>query len=740
MKSLPLCLLMCLCHLASLGCQRQGNGAVDAGPSQSSVHLSVDFAARLDQLIDREDPAEKSIRLLRGALTATRVDDGSETVFDWSAAWDDGAWTLTSSKTIVLDPGQYELSLQLSDAEYQYFGQGVATIEDGENQVAITMRPVLGDLDIEAEETEIPAIRFQYPPEQLARLGMPRLGVSVDGGDEQVFAFDPDTGLTDMYAYFTPGAHTIRLRLYDGSIQRGRSILDQETVVIEPGRPLIMDLVPLHGETIFDLGESGADLDIEIEIPGEAAEEVGGIDNLRAVFSFVGASNPPVERELVLVPDEDDFEAELTIPEVRYDVITYSLTLFDRTRSPEEQIGACSGTATLTSESNAVICNLDLLRRALAGGQIFAVAGINVLRPDGAPVAGAVVTHGTEVLGVTGSGGFGTPGYLRLFLVPGDYRLTGLQVDAARTGRVAFSVESLDIVNHDIILDEDLLLCTGGDVCPADSFVPGSACSGFADTCDQEGTQAGTTTRYDCVAGGCLATELADEQSCYRDTDEIPCAESQYSGWGTCGTFGNTCDESGTRTRTRLDFACAAGVCRSFEDSESESCARDTDGDTCGTTSRGPWSACSGFGNTCDESGTQSRTVTQYVCSDSGCSAVESTQTRSCTRTTDGDTCGTTSRGPWSACSGFGNTCDESGTQSRTVTRYVCSGSGCSAVESTQTRSCTRDTDGDTCGSNATCTDGECSGGGSVCSHCPSNYRCCGDDKCVPRLPGYHCF
>ena len=102
------------------------------------------------------------------------------------------------------------------------------------------------------------------------------------------------------------------------------------------------------------------------------------------------------------------------------------------------------------------------------------------------------------------------------------------------------------------------------------------------------------------------------------------------------------------------------------------------------------------------------------------------TQSRSCTRNTDGNSCGSTVTGTWGSCS-YGSTCAESGTRERTDTLRQCVSGACSDVPTVVTGTCTRDTDGTDCGGfgceQYQCTSGSCQ----LVFQCPSTWTCCGD-------------
>ncbi len=277
---------------------------------------------------------------------------------------------------------------------------------------------------------------------------------------------------------------------------------------------------------------------------------------------------------------------------------------------------------------------------------------------------------------------------------------------------------------------------TTGDTCGTTTFGGWGACGGFSGTCGEAGTRTRTRTDRQCAAGACVDVTSSDSGTCARDTDTNSCGTTTYGGWSSCGGFSDTCDQTGTRTRSQMTFACAAGTCRATTGTDSGSCTRTTNGTSCGTTTYGGWGTCGGFADACAETGgTQSRTQTVFECASGTCGMVVGTDTRSCSRTTNGNSCGTTTYGPWGACGGFADLCDETGTWSRTATVYTCSSGTCGSTDSTDTGPCTRNTDGASCNNRFTCQTGTCSGGScSLGSGClPS--ECCnpGIGTCTPE-------
>ena len=260
-----------------------------------------------------------------------------------------------------------------------------------------------------------------------------------------------------------------------------------------------------------------------------------------------------------------------------------------------------------------------------------------------------------------------------------------------------------------------------GRSCRSRSLGGWSPCSGFSNTCDETGTQQRAVTDYVCSAGSCSPSTSTETRACTRDTDGTSCGSTSCGAWGSCGGFSSTCDETGSQERTCTDYVCSAGSCGSSTRTETRACTRDTDGTSCGSTSCGAWGSCGGFSSTCDETGSQGRTCTDYVCSAGSCGSSTRTETRACTRDTDGTRCQGDSCGAWSTCGGFTGECDSTGTQSRTCYSYACSAGSCAVSSSrTETQSCTRLTEGRSC---------RLAGGGTGCCAPPPSEACL--DMCL---------
>jgi hypothetical protein len=126
------------------------------------------------------------------------------------------------------------------------------------------------------------------------------------------------------------------------------------------------------------------------------------------------------------------------------------------------------------------------------------------------------------------------------------------------------------------------------------------------------------------------AFDLDDLNSCISTCDASTCDGGSFcEDYGTCGGFSNTCDETGTQSRTCHDFACTGsaiqGSCSETTRTESRSCTRDTDGTV--VEGWGSWGSCAVSDPACGGTGSQART--RAVCA--GGSQTTASESRSCT-------------------------------------------------------------------------------------------------------------
>jgi choice-of-anchor A domain-containing protein len=252
--------------------------------------------------------------------------------------------------------------------------------------------------------------------------------------------------------------------------------------------------------------------------------------------------------------------------------------------------------------------------------------------------------------------------------------------------------------------------CTGSsNDCPADGYVSSTTeCRASAGTCDVAEFCTGgsaacpgdtvqpATTACRASAGECDVAEFCTGSGASCPADGFQSAGSACTGDGNVCT-GDVCDGAGSCSHPRVPPETSCG------------------------TSYGPWGSCGGFGDYCDTTGTQSRTVTASTCGAGTCGPSSSiTETQECTRAAPDTTCAQPRYGEWSTCS-YSDTCAETGTRTRTVrsSAYSCATGLCVESTGTETEACTRSTAGVQCRAGGVCDFAEYCAGGS----CPADKR-----------------
>ncbi len=472
----------------------------NAANTESSVSLRYDMSAFLSQNLNSNTSevtsSKRSARavtftseqILRGELSATTIggtNDGNIEIFTWTIYLDEDALTATSNSTLTLVPGNYDFELLITKGTQQYAGYSNQTVVDGSNDIAMTIKPIIGD-----EVSDVTIIdrlaffKFQYGLDDIAALSSPSIGIQIDSGAEQIFTINPATGMSNAFVNLPVGPHTLLLKLYDDSTQVGKSVSEQENQTISYGTDLAMDIVPLHSELQFILTENGGDANLSINIPAEVVNEVGGVDNLTASLALVGVKNPLQESALLFIEQGDgSYKADLILSDLQYEEVSLSLMFADTTTS--DQIASCNNAWTLNNQNQSFICNITLIRRAVINSNILAVLGLTVVNELGEPVSGAVITNASgEALGITGSGSYGTAGYLKVYLKAGEHQITATDLpnNQAQTGTVTLSPLEVENLLLELADTNPAIVGFTGDFAAANWTLSGVASYNMSET------------------------------------------------------------------------------------------------------------------------------------------------------------------------------------------------------------------------------------------------------------------
>jgi len=179
---------------------------------------------------------------------------------------------------------------------------------------------------------------------------------------------------------------------------------------------------------------------------------------------------------------------------------------------------------------------------------------------------------------------------------------------------------------------------------------------------------------------------------------------------GDCQYFCTTTCPSG--------LECVSGFCRVSGYDGACPCTVEAD---CGQPIVGEWGACEAL-EVCATVGERNRDVQTPRCVLEHCTIEPTVESETCARTTEGITCGADLPGAWSSCA-YPTECAETGSQQRTVDAQICRSGTCVLESRQETMPCVRDTDGVTCDDGDACSPSTaCAGGictGFICAPCP---------------------
>ncbi len=231
----------------------------------------------------------------------------------------------------------------------------------------------------------------------------------------------------------------------------------------------------------------------------------------------------------------------------------------------------------------------------------------------------------------------------------------------------------------------------------------------------------------DTDTGACVAVPASEGNDCG--------AVLTCDGFGACAYENGTCDSTGSQSRTCTSYSCQLGTCTaSAPFTDTATCTRPTNGTACGSPTQSNCGACDYGGSTCANSGSQTcNTCVTPTCQSDVCVDVTTTCSRTCTRNTNGTSCGSSVDG----CQGcdWDTACGTTGDEACTCSAYACSGGSCVvSSQSTCTFACNRAVPvGEFCGCAACGPDGElsvdrcCSSSGNCTSGCGT---LCGNGQC----------
>jgi len=392
--------------------QRKSTFNESADRQGQSVELDGTLTAYIQSTVSEEDsdtPATlRTSQNLRGDLTITNLDDTSVSpqTLPVVVSLNTETWAVAITRELVLIPAVYQFDILIQEGTSQYVGTSTfAVVEDQTNTVPLTITPVIGNQQLTINQVNrLSKITFQYPAQELSQFTTPQIGVSIDGGDQTMMPLNKTTGSTEVAINLVPGIHDFKLKFYDGSFQKGKSKPEQETQNVVQGQALTMDLVALKGIATFAMTENGGDLAYTATLPSAIVEEVGTMDKLRVMLSISGTRNAYQQVTMSVEASGLNYSASATFSGIFFETANFSMDFYDNAQNV--LLGSCLlNEVVVDSNTSPQACDLSLIRNAVAGGSLLTTIQLNAEDNDGNPVAGASISIGGKIVGMTDAAG-----------------------------------------------------------------------------------------------------------------------------------------------------------------------------------------------------------------------------------------------------------------------------------------------------------------------------------------------
>ena len=387
--------------------------------------------------------------LFTGTMDVQPIGGGTAMSIPWSVYLDQETFLVQSNNAITLEAGDYDFSLIVSKSGVQYAGTAQATVAQGSNNFAMTLTPVVGEQNISAthSDSSLLSTLTRYEIEYLDAAPHQELGVSINGAPEQLISFTQIIDPVGFYLDLDAGLQQITLNLYDGPNLIGTSKTLQENQTVVAGQTINMDIVPIAGVAEFTMSEGGGTADVIMNIPPSIISEVGDELNLAGTLSLIGDTNSIIATPFTVSAGNANF----TLSDVQYGDATLSLQFIEIDTG--DVVAVCADSVTLSSNTNFLSCDFNVRARALLEGQLLSYVGLTVLTFDGEPANGATIRdENANVIGITGTSEFGTPGFVNLELPQGPHNLDIMSSDEQSFMFLPLNLILLDVSNESVTL------------------------------------------------------------------------------------------------------------------------------------------------------------------------------------------------------------------------------------------------------------------------------------------------
>lgn len=386
--------------------------------------------------------------LFSGTMFATSDTTGETKSANWSIYLEQDGFQVVSNSNMSLVADDYTFTLDVVKDNLHYIGTTQATVHEGDNSLSMLISPVINYISSTSSVVDHSLISTltRYDIYYLNAQPSYDLGISINSETEQLISIADTHDTATFFLDLTSGPQQISLNLYDGINLIGSSLPEQENQDVVAGRSITMDIAPILGIAEFSLSETGGSAQISINIPPQVSDEVGGSANLAATLSIQGGTN-------------NIAAAPFTITDATADILLTSLHYGDAMLTIN-YLEIDSGDVIATCEADIMIhqdptfqCDLNVRQPALLEGELLSYLGLNVSDSNGEPISGATITNtNNELVGVTGTHAFGTPGYVNLTLTTGSHNFTISSSDGLLTNFITVNVTHLEVINQSVFL------------------------------------------------------------------------------------------------------------------------------------------------------------------------------------------------------------------------------------------------------------------------------------------------
>ena len=378
-------------------------------------------------------PPKSQSKSYNGKMQVINLFTESKEEFDWPLTQtmdDEGNIIGVSHPELSLKSGTYDFLLLLTSKDglkSQYTAKALTQrILDGKNPlIRFVLSPNLGKTIRHFDEiNSLSTLRFSWTEADLVGLHQPQFGISINEGDESVYAINKQMGLSPVTLNVLPGEYRLRMRLYDGDKMLGKNEQDENLITLIEGENAQVKMIPLQVGINIRLDPIKDESRFSFIVPSEIVTEVGGAQNLTLLVRLGGIGVPVQEKRLDVLDNNGIFKASGIFETGGQAGVTVYLA-FHRTTEAATQFSdvplARCNTRINVEQTKTLGCNLELKRESLLTRSILGTLMLNVLDEENQSAMGAEVFLNGELMGLTGTN-YST-GSIKTQRVAGNYKL-----------------------------------------------------------------------------------------------------------------------------------------------------------------------------------------------------------------------------------------------------------------------------------------------------------------------------